>query len=293
MSSPFAQLTVAVLGSVNLDIVARVQRFPEPGETISDARVDRHPGGKGGNQALAAHRLGADVFLVACVGDDSAAAEALAALRREGVRLDYCRQVEGASTGLAIILVSAEGENQIIVAPGANAAFTPNLVQIPAADALIAQLEVPVETILRAVDESQGFFCLNAAPARPVPAALLERADLVVVNEIEARALGSSLDSYTGLLAVTLGSRGAELSKAGQPLASSRPPAISAVDSTGAGDAFTAALTVGLVSGLPPQEALDLACRAGAICATRAGAQNPPSADELLGTDETLQGAGP
>ena len=290
MTNPFTKLTVAVLGSVNLDIVARVQRFPEPGETVSHASVDRHPGGKGGNQALAAHRLGAEVYLVACVGDDSAAPEALAALRQEGVRLDFCRQLEGASTGLAIILVSDEGENQIIVAPGANAAFTPDLLKLPPADALIAQLEVPVETIIRAAAESQGFFCLNAAPARPVPAALLERVDLLVVNEIEARAMGSGLDSYPGFLAVTLGSRGAVLSKAGRQLASSRPPAISAVDSTGAGDAFTAALTVGLVSGLPPQQALDLACRAGAICATRAGAQNPPWADELLAAGQTLQG---
>lgn len=293
MSNSFAKVTVAVLGSVNLDIVARVQRFPEPGETISQASVDRHPGGKGGNQALAAHRLGANVYLVACVGDDSAAPEALAALRQEGVRLDFCRHLEGASTGLAIILVSAEGENQIIVAPGANAVFTPDLLKLPPADALIAQLEVPVETIIKAAEESQGFFCLNAAPARPVPAALLERVDLLVVNEIEARAMGSSLDSYPGFLAVTLGSRGAVLSKAGQQLASSRPPAISAVDSTGAGDAFTAALTVGMVSGMPPQEALDLACQAGAICATRAGAQNPPRADELLVSGQALQGAGP
>jgi len=111
-----------------------------------------------------------------------------------------------------------------------------------------------------------------------------------VVNEIEASTIGSSMDSYPGFLAVTLGSRGAVLSKAGRQLASSRPPAISAVDSTGAGDAFTAALTVGLVSGLPPQQALDLACRAGAICATRAGAQNPPWADELLAAGQTLQG---
>lgn len=282
MAKPFDSISVAVVGSVNLDLVARVKRFPEPGETISDACVTRYPGGKGGNQALAARRLGAKVWLVACTGEDSAADEAVASLRAAGVHLQHCRRLAGVGTGLALILVTYEGENQIVVAPGANAAFTPDLLDLPAADAVIAQLEVPMETILKAASLASGFFCLNAAPVRPVAEAVLERTDLLVVNEIEARSLEANLPGYRGLLAVTLGARGAVLRRDGTTLAEARPPSITAVDATGAGDAFTAALTVGLVSGLAEQEALELACRAGALCATRPGAQSSPTAAELM-----------
>ncbi|NND44634.1 MAG: ribokinase [Xanthomonadales bacterium] len=282
MSERFNTVSVAVVGSVNLDIVARVPAFPEPGETLTGARVARFPGGKGGNQALAACRLGAEVFMVACVGDDSAADEALANLRSEGVHLDHVRRLPGESTGLALILVSDAGENQIVVAPGANAAFKPEWLDLPRSDAVIAQLEVPMETILAVAKSHSGFFCLNAAPARPVADEVLARTDLLVVNEIEARAIGDQLDRYEGLLALTLGSRGAVLSRRGEVIGEAVPPAIEAVDTTGAGDAFTATLTVALVSGMPEIQALELACRAGAWCALRPGAQSAPTAAELF-----------
>lgn len=286
MTEGFGKISVAVVGSVNLDIVARVPRFPEPGETISDARVTRHPGGKGGNQALAARRLGAEVHLLACLGEDSMAAEALATLEAEGVDLAGCHYLPGSPTGLALILVSAEGENQIVVAPGANADFTPDLLDLPPCDAVIAQLEVPMATILQAATSTRGFFCLNAAPARPVDEAVLERTDLLVVNELEARSLEASLSNYRGLLAITLGARGAVLRRSGATVARARPPVIETVDTTGAGDAFTAALTVALVNGLPAAQALELACRAGALCATRPGAQSAPTAAEILRKSE-------
>jgi len=273
--------SIAVIGSINLDIVARVRVFPQPGETLTNAVVSRVPGGKGANQALAAHRLGARVFMVGRVGDDAAADEALANLRREGVNLDFCKTLADHATGLALILVNAEGENQIVVAPGANAAFDAAHLELPPTDACIAQLEVPVETILKAARANDSFFCLNAAPAKPVPHELLEHVDLLVVNEIEAMALGSELDSYRGLLASTHGARGAELSRNGKLVASAKPPRVEVVDTTGAGDAFTAALTVSLVGGMPPRAALERACIVGALATTRPGAQSSPTRQEV------------
>jgi len=273
--------SITVVGSVNLDIVAKVKQFPEPGETVTNAVVSRYPGGKGANQALAARRLGAEVYLIACLGNDPVADEALVNLSHAGVDLTYCQRLDGASTGLALILVSEEGENQIVVAPGANAAFSPERLAMPTTDALIAQLEVPLETILKAAQRDQCFFCLNAAPAKPVPAELLEHTDLVVVNEIEARTMGHSLDGYQGLLATTFGSRGAQLSRAGELIARATPPKVEVVDTTGAGDAFTAALTVGLVSGQSAAEALSQACVAGALTTTKMGAQSSPTSPVL------------
>ena len=282
MKAKFTGVSIAVVGSVNLDIVASVDRFPEPGETVTNAVVNRHPGGKGSNQALAAHRLGATVYMVACVGDDAVANEALANLKAEGVNLDYCQRLEGISTGLALIMVSSDGENQIVVAPGANAAFHRQRLKVPSTDAVIAQLEVPMDTIEHLAKNHDGFFCLNAAPARPVPESVLRHTDLLVVNEIEAKAIGDNLKAFKGLLATTFGSKGATISCEGRELAAASPPKITAVDTTGAGDAFTAALTVSLVAGMSPQNALNVACQAGAITATRAGAQGSPLFEELI-----------
>ena len=276
------KLTVAVVGSVNLDIVARVDRFPVPGETMTNAEVKRFPGGKGANQAMAAHRLGAQVTLLACLGTDFMAKEALASLAEEGVNLDCCQYLDGVNTGLALILVTKDGENQIVVAPGANAAFLPHLLNVPEAGLVIAQLELPMETVLRAAKGSKGFFCLNAAPAKPVPQFVLDHTDLLVVNEIEAQTLGSGLDNFNGWLATTYGAEGAVLKKNGEEVARVKPPHIEAVDTTGAGDAFTAALAVSMAQGMAPQSALRRACIAGAITATRQGAQSSPSMIELL-----------
>ncbi len=274
-------ISIAVIGSINLDIVANVKNFPQPGETITNAVVNRFPGGKGGNQALAAHRLGASVFMVSRVGDDPAADEALKTLRQEGVDLSYCKPLANHSTGMAMIVVSESGENQIVVAPGANAAFDAEHLELPHTDASIAQLEVPIETILKAARASDNFFCLNAAPAKPVPHELLGHVDLLVVNEIEAETLGKELDNFHGLLASTFGSKGAILSHNGQQIASATPPKVDVVDTTGAGDAFTAALTVALVKGMDPQPALEWACVVGALTTTKMGAQSSPTRMEV------------
>ena len=274
-------LSLAVVGSINLDLVARVKTFPRDGETITEAVLEHRPGGKGGNQALAARRLGANVQMVACVGDEPNADLALAQLATEGVGLQYVRRLANVKTGVAMIIVDEKGENQIVVAPGANAQFVEEYLDVPRCDGMIAQLEVPMATLIRAAREHAGFFCLNAAPARPVAEDLLARTDLLVVNELESEAIGPRLADYHGWLAVTYGSSGAELTREGSWVASSESPRVDSVDSVGAGDAFTAALTVGLMRDMEPQQALERACAAGAIATTRSGAQNAPTEAEI------------
>jgi len=266
-------LSIVVVGSVNLDIVATVEKLPVAGETVSGAELNRFPGGKGANQALAAKRLGADVALVARVGDDANADEALALLSAGEVNLSACDRDASMATGVALIAVSADGENQIVVASGANRCLQPEMLDLPAADALICQLEVPVETLLRAAETFSEFFCINLAPAMDVPDALIRRADLLVVNQTEAEFYGDALTECNGLVATTFGAGGAVLSKGGETIAKAKPPMIDAVDTTGAGDTFTAALTVGLLEGMDEPAALEFACAAGAAAATKQGAQ--------------------
>ena len=264
---------IVVVGSVNLDLSASVARLPAPGETLTGATLCRFPGGKGANQALAARRLGANVRLVACVGDDATSDEALALLRAAGVDLGGVQVLPGALTGIALICVAPSGENQIVVAPGANASMDAAALELGPADALICQLEVPGDVIARAARAFEGFFCANLAPAKEVDAAVLQRADLVIVNETEAAWYGNVLAACGGLVATTYGARGAELRRGGEVIAEAAPPEVRAVDTVGAGDAFTAALTIALVEGRDPDEALRFACAAGALAATRAGAQ--------------------
>jgi ribokinase len=264
---------VVVVGSVNLDLSASVARLPEPGETITGATLSRFPGGKGANQALAARRLGADVGLVASVGEDAAADEALALLREGGVDLSRLQVLRDKPTGIALICVAPSGENQIVVAPGANAAMDSTALELGSADALICQLEVPGEAIAAAAGAFEGFFCANLAPAKEIDVTVLQRADLVIVNETEAAWYGDTLAACTGLVATTFGARGASLRKQGELIAEAVPPEVRAVDTVGSGDAFTAALTVALVEGQEPAAALRFACAAGAAAATRAGAQ--------------------
>lgn len=274
--------SIAVIGSVNLDIVAAADRLPAPGETVTGAELNRYPGGKGANQALAAARLGADVNLLACVGKDSAAEEALALLREGGVDLTGCNAIDDVPTGVALISVAKSGENQIVVAPGANRSLMPEALDIPTADALLCQLEVPTDTIAHAAQNFDGFFCVNLAPARQVDVTVLQRADLVIVNETESAWYGDSLNACTGMIATTFGAAGAVLSKNGEDIARVKPPRVTAVDTTAAGDTFCAALTVALVEGKEPEEALNFACAAGAVTATRMGAQpSLPTREEV------------
>jgi ribokinase len=263
---------LTVVGSVNLDLVVRCERFPRPGETVTDASFERHPGGKGANQAVAASRLGARVRFVGCVGDDDFADEALRGLREAGATLDV--HTLDAPTGVALITVDSSGETEIVVAPGANGAFGPD---VDVSGAVLCQLEIPVETVAAAAEQAE-FFCLNAAPSRELPPATLERADVVVVNRHELDALGDP----GGLVALTLGAEGAVLLEGGVEVARARPPRVETVDGTAAGDAFSACLVVSLLEGRAREDALDRACAAGALAASRRGAQpSLPSAAEV------------
>jgi ribokinase len=264
---------VTVVGSVNLDLVMRVPRLPVVGETVSDGTFSQHPGGKGANQALAARRLGATVSLVAAVGDDETAEAALALLEQAGVDLSRCWMHESLPTGVAVILVDTHGENQIAVAPGANRSLTAEALELGSEEAIMCQLEIPIETVQAAAASTTGFFCLNAAPARTVPREVLKRADLVVVNEVEHATLGVDLSEVRGLVALTLGSAGATLYRHGRAVAKATPPRVEVVDAVGAGDCFVAALTVSLLDGLSPELALQRAVVAGALATTVEGAQ--------------------
>ena len=265
------EVRLTVVGSANLDLVARVERLPRPGETLSDAEFFTAPGGKGANQAVAAARLGARVRYVGAVGQDSFADEALSGLREAGCDLDVA-EVE-APTGVAVIYVDASGENTIVVAPGANGLLEP----VEPDGAVLCQLEIPLAAVESAARRA-SFFCLNAAPARPVPPELVRRADLVVVNRYELDALPAT----PRLTALTLGEEGAVLLEDGEEVARAEPPRVDAVDGTAAGDAFTACLVVSLLEGRPRDEALTRACKAGALAASRPGAQpSLPTAVEV------------
>jgi ribokinase len=256
---------LTVVGSINLDLVARVERLPRPGETVGGGELARYPGGKGANQAVAAARLGARVRMIGAVGEDAFAGEALAGLEAAGVELELERAGE---TGVALIFVNAAGETEIVVAPGANRLVTPRAV----GGAVLCQLEIPNEVVLAAA-RGASFVALNAAPARAIEL----DADLLVVNRLEHEVV-----SRGRLVAVTYGAEGAALFEDGREVARARPPAVTAVDGTAAGDAFTACLTVSLLEGRARDEALVRACAAGALAASRAGAQpSLPTAAEV------------
>jgi ribokinase len=274
MSAPHITPKITVVGSVNLDLVATADRLPAPGETVLGGRFASHPGGKGANQALAARRLGADVSLIAKVGRDPNADLALALLKADGVDLSKLQFSDSEPTGVALIAVAADGENQILVAPGANAALTPDDLPGRIDGALIGQHEVPLETLTAAVARCEGFVALNLAPAMATSPEVLKRADLLIVNETEAAFYGeATLLASGGLVAVTLGARGAVLYRDGQEVARTAPPRVEVIDATGAGDTFTAALTVALLERREPEAALRFACAAGALATTKAGAQ--------------------
>jgi ribokinase len=258
-----AELTV--VGSINLDLVAQVERLPRPGETISGGSFDRFPGGKGANQAVAAARLGARVRLHGAVGTDALAEEALAGLHATDVELELNRV---GTTGIALIVVAADGENQIVIIPGANAAVLP----VSPGGAVLCQLEVSDEVVLAAA-QGAAFFALNAAPARPINVV----PDLLIVNRLEHEVV-----SRGKLVAVTYGAEGAALFENGIEIARATPPAVTAVDGTAAGDAFAACLVVSLLEGHAREDALRRACAAGALAASRQGAQpSLPTAGEV------------
>src|SRR5215210_5395819 len=289
---------VFVMGSINQDFVLKVERRPKPGETVTDAVLSTHNGGKGANQAAAAALLGASVAFLGRVGDDGFGGPLVRALEDKGVETALVAEAPGSSTGTAFITVTADGENAITVAPGANRRLAPDDVDaargaIGGATVLVAQMEVPRETVARAVEvagEVGTRVILNLAPPFEVPRAVLEGLDVLVVNEHEAAfLLGEGVDGVDGAMAaaprlVSLGPAsvvvtvGADGTNAGHVPA----PEAEVVDTTGAGDAFVGALAVRISRGDPLEEAAAYAARAGAAAVTREGAQGALPTPDVL-----------
>jgi ribokinase len=262
---------ITVVGSANVDLVVRCERLPRAGETVTDGVFERIPGGKGANQAVAAARLGAEVRFVGRFGHDEFT---LRSLEREGIDTSGVVRDDG-DGGVAFVFVDETGENMIVTAPGANRRLTPAEVDVGNPDAVMCQQEIQAETIAAAAAGAR-FFCLNVAPAR---GPLRHKPDLLVANRYEFEAIGSF---YEGLVALTLGAEGAVLLEAGEEVARAAPPPVHAVDGTAAGDAFCAALVVSLLEGRDRQAALTRACAAGAVAASRPGAQpSLPTANEV------------
>lgn len=270
--------SIVVVGSINIDLAIRTPHLPGRGESVAGGSPEWLPGGKGANQAVAAARLGAAVWMYGAVGRDAQGALCLAALREAGVDVSRVRHV-AAPTSLAVVLVEEpNGENQIVVAQGANHSLSFDSATLPPHDAMLCQLEVPDAPLLAAAQACSGLFCLNAAPARAIPEALLSRVDVMILNEHEYAWYGHPV---AGWLAVTAGGGEAILYRDGVPVARSLPPKVAAVDTVGAGDTFAAALVVGLSQGRPPQAALDWACAAAALSTLAAGAQTAPTAEAV------------
>ncbi|GIG86329.1 ribokinase [Plantactinospora endophytica] len=276
---------VVVLGSANMDLVVTTAALPKPGETVFGTDFVMVAGGKGANQAIAATRAGADGALLGAIGSDSFGVTLKARISAAGVDTERVRVVYGAS-GVAVVTVDADGENTIVVTRAANSAFVglteDELTAVREADVLVAQLEVPPATVTEAALAARDAgtrVVLNAAPAQPVPAELLDAVDLLVVNEAEARAItGRGREDPAALLAVvpravlTLGRHGAWYGDRDGTAVHVPAVKVDLVDSTGAGDAFTGALAVAWGEGREPVDAVRWASAAGAACARRLGA---------------------
>lgn len=259
---------VVVCGSLNMDVIAYARRLPRPGETLSDARLEYAPGGKGANQAVAAARLGAATALVGAHGDDDFGHAVRTAIEQAGVDSSGLRRV-AQPTGVALIVVGADGENQIVVAPGANRHPSAPPSGLRAA-VWVTQGETPVETARATLDAARaggGLAIVNAAPAGRLPPELVRQFDLAVVNHTELDALG---DGRPPAVLLTLGGEGARLLPDGPEL-----PAYPArvVDTTGAGDALIGGLAAGLAAGMPLAQAVQLGMATAAVSVERRGAQ--------------------
>ena len=286
---------IVVVGSSNMDLVAKAPRIPVTGETLTGTDFFMVPGGKGANQAVAATKLGAEVIFVAKLGKDVFASESLENFKSVNINTQHIEQLDGVPSGTAVIAIDDNGQNMIIVVPGANGKLTPADVDkaqsdIASAAVVVAQLEVPIETVEQAAktaNQNNTPFILDPAPAKPLSDELLNRVDILTPNETEAEALtgikvtdpASAADAADALLAkgvktviITLGEKGLLL--ATQDSKEMIPNhKVKAVDSTAAGDAFTGALAYGLARGNSIKDAAVYANAVAAVSVTRYGAQ--------------------
>ncbi|HHV62678.1 MAG TPA: ribokinase [Firmicutes bacterium] len=304
MPTVFGKPRITVLGSMNMDLVVKVQNAPRPGETVRSEDFKMVPGGKGANQAVGAARLGAEVHMVGRVGQDIFGETLIQNLKAAGVDAGHVRKDPEAGSGLALITVDATGQNSIVVALGANNRVSPEDVDsardlIGASDALLMQLEIPIETVLYAtrIAADKGVpVILNPAPARPAPDELLKGAAFLIPNESEASLLSGvvvsgrdeAMEAARRLLErgarnviITLGDKGALVANPGASefIAAYK---VDALDTTAAGDTFIGAFVVAYLRGSQVIEAARYASAAASISVTRLGAQaSMPTADEV------------
>ncbi|MBO2945335.1 ribokinase [Paenibacillus sp. F411] len=276
---------ITVIGSSSMDLVVTSSKRPGAGETVLGDSFKTVPGGKGANQAVAAARLGADVTMVGCVGDDHLGEIILNNFKENGIHTDYVEPVTGMESGTAHIVL-AEGDNSIVVVKAANDCITPAYVDrasaaIRDADIVMIQQEIPEETVVHVSQLCQEYgvpLMLNPAPARPVPPSVIERAAYITPNEHEAAILfqgmplGEVLRRYPNKLIVTEGKAGVRYFDGEQEVVVPGY-AVKAVDTTGAGDTFNGALATALAEGQSLQDSLRFANRAAALSVTKFGAQ--------------------
>ncbi|MEX0599093.1 MAG: ribokinase [Rhodothermales bacterium] len=296
--------SVLVVGSANMDLVVKTSRFPRPGETVLGREFGMYAGGKGANQAVACARLGGDVVFVACMGRDVFRDRLFESLTRDGIDLSHVRVDEEASTGVALITVDESGQNEIVVASGSNMHLraedmTAHEELFDAADVLLLQLEVPMETVVRAARMASRCgtrVILNPAPAAELPEELFQVVDYLTPNESEAeilsghrvddyasaaRAAGALVDRGVPNVIVTLGSRGALYAGVRGVRSYAAYPTVS-VDTTAAGDAFSGAIAFALSRGDDVEKAVAFANAVAACCVRRMGAQTAmPTLDEV------------
>ena len=285
-------MDVVVVGSINQDVSVRTPRLPRPGETIVGSGHFFGPGGKGANQAVAAARMGAETAMVGRVGDDGFGRDLVANLAAEGIDVSAVGVDDDAATGIAVITIDDEAENSIVGSLGANLELKPEHLDlyrdlIANAKVVLAQLEIPMETVMAAARLARGTFILVPAPATPLPGELMAHVDLLVPNRGELEMLAGTSDPAAAAsqlnlpVLVTLGSDGALLVEEGEE---EIIPAfhVEPVDTTGAGDAFAGALAASLAKGESLAGSARVASAAGALAVTKLGAQSAiPNRDEV------------
>ena len=256
----------------------RMPQLPGRGETVAGGEPAWFPGGKGANQAVAAARMGGHVSMHAAVGDDEPGRMAVANLQSAGVDLRSVAKVD-VSTSIALVMVEESGENQIVIAKGANDLVVVDAGAVGEADAVVMQNEIPVAAMLEAAVACNGTLIVNAAPVRDMPEELLNRIDILIVNEHEFDSYGKPT---RGVVVVTAGSGEVIAYQDGEVAARATPPKVDAIDTVGAGDTFVGAFAVGITSGLRLQESLERAVYAASLSTLAYGAQSGmPTAKEV------------
>ena len=261
---------IAVVGSINADLVVQMPKLPGRGETVSSSEPLWFPGGKGANQAVAAARMGGQVTMFGAVGQDSPGEMCLASLQENAVDVSAVAKVKSA-TSTALVMVEHSGENQIVVTDGANQHVVFDAATVALADAVIVQFEIPEEVLIQAGRASTGIFCVNAAPVREMSSELASLIDVLIVNEIEFAQLGKP---DQGLVIVTAGANEVVAYRDGTAVARCTPPEVAAIDTVGAGDTFVGAFMVAFAGGADVSDALNRACVASALSTLKLGAQS-------------------